>query len=146
MTYRVLPFVSLFWLVVGCGSEVARVPLAGEGAGEAALTIAEAGEELALWTALDVKYTGDLSASYHVELVQGGKVVAETRCNPLDVSVKVASVVTNIGADHSRSYSGKMRCALVAPAAGPATLRARLEVGQRPSKLAITDISLVVKR
>ena len=131
-------------LLVGCGKEVGRIPLRAEGQGEASVQ-ATAGKELALWTALDVKMKGDIVARYDVELVQDGAVVAKAQCDPFDVNVKTGSKEITMGDDRSVSWSGKMRCGLTPAKTGPAIVRAKLSIPQRPATLTVKDMSLVIK-
>ncbi len=123
----------------GCGKELGRVPMTGEGEGDATVT-ASSGQKLALWTSLDVEWDGSFAARYAVELRDvGGKAVASATCDPFDVSVRTSSVRTYVGTHHTDRYHGKMQCDLVAPAAGSFTVHAKL------TSLTVKDISLVVK-
>ena len=104
---------------------------------------ATAGKPLALWTSLDVKYTGSFAAHYEVEMLQAGAIVGKTLCNPFDVSTRVSSKQVNIGDSHSQSSQAD---ALRGHApGGRTTVRAKVIVDQRPPTLEIRDISLVVK-
>ncbi len=134
-------FVSTFALA-GCGKEVGRIPFTGDGSG--ATSVAVGGKGLALWTDLDVAYTGDLGASYEVEMLQGGKVVGTATCNPLDVSAKIKSMETSINGKHTRRYGGKMRCSADIPA-GATEVKATLSIAPKPPVLTITKMDLVLK-
>jgi hypothetical protein len=143
------PLLPLFAALAGlsvaaCGKEIGRIPLHDEGQGETVVQ-ATAGKKLALWTALDVKYTGHFAARYDVELLQDGAVVGKVLCDPLDVNVKTSSVVKNIGDDHSISWNGKMKCELTPAKTGPATVRTKLSIAPRPPSLSIRDISLAIR-
>ncbi len=143
--FRALGLVGVGVLTIAaCGKEIGRIPLRDQGAGETTVQ-ASAGKPIALWTSLDVKYTGSFAAHYDVELLQGGSVVGKTKCNPLDVSTRLSSKQVNIGDSHTQSWQGKMRCEVSLAAGGATTVRARLIIDQRPPTLAIRDISLVVK-
>ena len=115
------------------------------GAAETKITV-KSGEHLALWTSLDLSYTGTLEAHYEVELVEGGTTVSQAKCDPLNVITKIGSEKIQLGSHFSASYSGKMRCEVVATKDGEATVRARLIFAEAPADLAIKDISLVIKR
>jgi len=130
--------------VAACGKEIGRIPLHDQGAGETTVQ-ATAGKPIALWTSLDVKYTGAFAAHYDIELLQGGALVGKTTCNPLDVSTRLSSKQASLGNDHTMSWQGKMRCEVKLAKGGATTVRAKLIVDQRPASLAIRDISLVVK-
>jgi len=139
-----LPTLLAGLVLVGCGKEIGRIPLHDEGQGETVIQ-ATAGKKLALWTALDVKYSGNFAARYDVELLQDGAVVGKVLCDPLDVNVKTSSVEKNIGNDHSISWNGKMKCELTPAKTGPATVRAKLSIAPRPPGLSIKDISLAIR-
>lgn len=143
------PLLALFAAVTAlslaaCGKEIGRIPLHNEGQGATVIQVT-AGKKLALWTALDVKYTGKFGARYDVELVQDGAVVGKVLCDPLDVNVKTSSVEKNIGDDHSLSWNGKMKCELIPAKTGPATVQAKLSIAPRPPNLSIRDISLSIR-
>ncbi len=143
--FRALGLVGVGILsVAACGKEIGRIALHDQGAGETTVQAA-AGKPLALWTSLDVKYTGAFAAHYEVEILQGGAIVGKTTCNPLDVSTRLSSKQTTIGSDHTMAWQGKMRCEVALAKGGATTVRAKLIVDQRPASLAIRDISLVVK-
>jgi hypothetical protein len=135
---------GLVLVLGGCGKEIGRIPLHDQGAGETTVQ-ATAGKPLALWTSLDVKYTGQLAAHYEVEALQGGTTVARTQCNPLDVSTKLSSKRIDVGNDHTVSWQGKMHCEVALAKGGATVVRAKLIIDQRPPGLAIRDASLVVK-
>jgi hypothetical protein len=142
-------FVGLIAVVglAACGKEIGRVPLRADGSGQTEIQV-KAGQKLALWTSLDIKYHGggyDFDAVYDIDLVQGGASVGKALCNPLDVSVKMNSKEVNILQDRSVKYQGKMRCEITAAKDGPATLKVSLHIRKTPPDLSVTDASLVVK-
>ena len=129
----------------GCGKELARIPLTGEGEGDATVTVSP-GQKLALWTSLDIDWDGAFAARYAVELRDSsGKAVASATCDPLDVSVRTMAYRSYVGAHHTDRYQGKMQCEIVAPASGSFTVHAKLTYTAKPSTLTVKDISLVVK-
>jgi hypothetical protein len=132
--------------VVACGKEIGRVALTGEGEGDTTVTVA-AGDKLALWTSLDVAWTGSWDARYAVELRDStGAAVAKATCDPLVAPTKTSSVITNVGGHHTASYQGKMSCELDAPSAGAFTVHTKLTYAGKPVDLKVKDISLVVKK
>ncbi len=132
-------------LASGCGKEIGRVALAGEGEGDTSVTVA-ANQQLALWTSLDASWDGTWTPSYAVELRDAsGKRVAATTCDPLTPTTRVKSIETHIGTRWTKSYSGKMQCELVAPSAGTYTVHANLTYAAKPTSLTVRDIGLVVK-
>jgi hypothetical protein len=139
------PVLVLSVSLLGCGKEVGRIPMKAEGGGATSVHVT-AGKKLALWTSLDVKYSGAFGARYDVELQEGGATTAKTTCDPFDVNVKTSSKVINIGSDHSISYNGKMRCELVPTKTGAATVRATLAFAGKPASVDVKDMSLVIKQ
>ena len=142
---RSASILTLAFVLVSCGKEIGRIPMSSAGAAETKITV-KSGEHLALWTSLDLSYTGTLEARYEVDLVEGGTTVSQAKCDPLDISTKIGSKEIEIGSHYSTSYSGKMRCEIVATKDGEATVRARLIFAESPADLAIKDMSLVIKR
>src|SRR5512142_1717212 len=143
MTKRVILLAAL---LAACGKEVGRIGMTGEGEGDASVTL-KADQTLALWTTLDVVWDGAFTPNYDVELRDSsGKAVATTKCDPLDPTTRMSSVITNMGSHHTRSYTGKMRCDLEPPSAGTYTVHAKLTYGSsKPTSLAVKDIGLVLK-
>ncbi len=132
--------------IVGCGKEVGRIALTGEGDGDSTVTLA-AGDKLALWTSLDVAWTGSWDAQYAVALRDSsGASIASATCDPLVAPTKMSSVITNIGAHHTASYQGKMDCSLAAPSSGTFTVHTKLTYTAKPADLKVKDISLVLKK
>jgi hypothetical protein len=128
--------------LAGCGKEVGRIPLTGDGSGTTSVAVGSKG--LALWTDLDIAYTGNLGATYEVEMLQSGKVVGTASCNPFDVSTKIKSVETSINGKHTMRYGGKMRCSADVPA-GATEVKATLTIAPKPAVLTITKMDLVLK-
>jgi hypothetical protein len=144
-TALVLPLsLSLAFTLVACGKETGRVPMKAPGTAETTVNVT-AGKKLALWTSLDMKYSGGFDAHYEVELVEGGATTAKTTCDPFDVNVKTSSKEININGNHSISYNGKMRCELVPTKTGAATVRATLAFGGKAAGVDVKDMSLVIK-
>ena len=132
------------WLAVmalaGCGTEVGRVPLSGEGSGTGKAKL-QAGE-VVFWTDLDVDYEGDLGAAYDVKLTLGGHTLSAS-CDPFDVNVKTKAVTTSFNGKHSKRYNGKMKCSVTAPSAGEATIETTFKAGG-PAQFRKAD--LVIKQ
>jgi hypothetical protein len=131
--------------LVGCGKEIGRIPFHEEGTGAASLQL-DAGKKLAIWTSLDVKYSGAFGAVYDVELVQDGNVVSKGSCDAINgINVSTNKREVHLGNSHTVKYNGKMACEIAAPKAGQATLRAKLRFVPKPADLTVNDVSLVVK-
>jgi len=141
-----------FVLVIACalaacsGTEVGRVPLTGEGAGE---TIADlkAGQ-VDFWMDIHLEYDGDAALQYRVDLLQDGVAVATTTCNPLGaIHVKGDHwTATNVGDKHTRRGSGKMSCSLDLARGGRTTVKTALAFSKRPATLTFDKADLVVRQ
>jgi hypothetical protein len=144
LTGLMVAALSVF-LLAGCGKEAGRVPFAAEGSKAATMPL-EAGD-VAFWTDIDVRYEGNATLMYRVDLVQGGSSVATAECQALGpMSMKVGWIETQFGASHSRSGSGKMACSAQLPKSGPTTVQATLAFGTRPSTVSLNQADLVVKQ
>ena len=94
-----------------------------------------------------MKYEGDATLTYRVDLLQGGSSVAKAECQALgQMRMKVGWVETNFGASHSRSGSGKMTCNAQLAKSGPTVVQATLGFGVRPISVTLSKADLVVKQ
>ncbi|MCI5058690.1 MAG: hypothetical protein MRY83_21440, partial [Flavobacteriales bacterium] len=66
------------------------------------------GDEVSVWTDLDISYEGDLRMDYIVLILNGNDTVYSVQALPFDVNVKMKSVETSLGNKHNMSYEGKM--------------------------------------
>jgi hypothetical protein len=129
----------------GCGHEVGRVPFTAEGVKTTKITVGNGG--VALWTDMDVEYSGSMVARYDLEMSQGGKVVVTANCDPFDVKQKIGVVSSTRGTEKVVSYSGKMGCrkGLDDVPAGVTDIKVTLSIPGKPAKMAITKMDLVFK-
>jgi hypothetical protein len=142
---RRLAALAIALALIGCGKEVGRVPFSQEGTGTVATALAAG--DVALWSDLDVEYTGSGQLLYDVLLEQGGRPVGSATCDPLgQMPVKMSWVETNLGDSHSRRGRGKMTCKVQLAAGGATTVRARLRWVTRPRTLSLTRADLVIKQ
>ena len=143
MKHRWLVGLSFFALI-GCGKEVGRVPLTGEGAADVSATL-KAGE-VSFWTDIDIEYEGAAVLTYKIDLVQGSKTVGSATCDPLGhLPAKMGWVETNIGDRHSRKGSGKMECKATVPE-GATTAKVALAFAKKPAKVTLRKADLVMKQ
>ena len=132
-------------LLPGCGKEAGRVPFVAEGSNAATMPL-EAGD-VAFWTDIDVKYEGDATLAYRVDLLQGGSGVATAECQALGpMTMKVGWAEMQLGASRSRSGSGKMTCSAQLAKSGPTVVHATLGFGARPISVTLSKADLVVKQ
>lgn len=131
--------------LAGCGKEAGRVPFVAEGSQTATLPL-EAGD-VAFWTDIDLRYEGEATLTYRIDLLQGGSGVAAAECQALGpMSMKVGWIETRSGASSSRSGSGKMACSAQLVKSGPTVVQATLGFGVRPSSFTLGKADLVVKQ
>src|SRR5258706_16059822 len=117
MVRRALLLAAAVSALVSCGKEAGRVPFSTEGSATAPLTL-NAGN-VDFWTDIDIKWEGDATLAYVVELAQGGATVTTATCDPLaGLHVKMSWVETNIGSSHSRRGRGKMTCSATLASGG----------------------------
>ena len=138
-------FAALALAVASCGKEVGRVPLSEAGFGIASLQL-KAGD-VAFWTDLDIKHSGEAVLEYRIELWQNGASVATAVCDPLgQMSVKIGWTEVSIGSSHSRTGEGKMSCRANLAQGGTTEVRAALVVKLRPATMALNKADLVIKQ
>jgi hypothetical protein len=132
-------------VVTSCGKEAGRVPFAAEGVHETSVALKPG--EVAFWTDIDIKYEGDATLVYKVDLIQNGAPVASVACDPLgQLHVKTSWVETNNGPSHSRFGNGKMACSTTVASGGATTVRATLAFGRKPQKLSLNRADLVIRQ
>jgi len=137
--------VGLVGLLSGCGREVARIPNARQGSFEGSLELADA-KPLDVWVHLDIELGSRGTAGSDIALEQDGQEIHRVRCDALNPSVKMSSVVVEIGGKRSLRYDGKMRdCVLTPKHAGPATVRATFAV-ENAGPLELRDATLFFKK
>lgn len=114
--------------LVGCGSEVGRIPFADTGTGRTEVMI-EASKDVEFWTHLDLEEEGtdtlaeaimaveDVSLAYSIRLYQGGELVQRLTCDPFDISAfdwrtRYKSIKISGRSTHVFEYDGKMICSV----------------------------------
>lgn len=140
---KVLVVLALF--ATGCGKETARVPFTSEGIQSTTANLSAG--EVAFWTDIDLEHKGEAALTYDVELVQNGKTVATTTCDPLArPSVRTGWVETHLDDSHSRRGSGKMACEAKLPSGGPTKINVKLLFSRRPEEMTLRKADLVLKQ
>ena len=142
------PLAAASIVMMGCAglfntftaAEVGRVPLTAPGT--ASTTAVVAAGPVALWTDLDVSWDGDAALAYDVQVSQDGAVIAQLRCDPLDVNVTMNSMTSDFGGSHSRRYQGLMHCDVTAPVDGMIEVTASLSVLSGAPTLELADLVL----
>jgi hypothetical protein len=145
MDARSIPVALVTLSLVACGKEAGRVPFAAEGTATTTATLNPGTVDF--WTDIEMKWEGDASLAYTVELEQGGKSVATASCNPLGpLTVKLKWGEYNIGSSHSRSGSGKMGCSAMLASGGATNVEATLAFSRKPATLSLSKADLVLKQ
>ena len=138
-------FSALALAVASCGKEVVRVPFSQAGSDVASVEL-KAGD-VAFWTDLDLKHSGEAALEYRIELWQNGASVAAAICDPLgQMTVKIGWTEYNFGSSHSRSGEGKMSCRAHVAQGGTTEVRAALVVKRLPATMALSKADLIVKQ
>ena len=152
----ILPVSALLTIVlVGCGTEVGRIPFDDIGEGRTEVMI-DASKEVDFWTDLDLEKEEDISLAasilgeeqvslvYSIALYQGGELVRRLACDPFDVSSfdldsKFKSVDVSLRTTRSFKYKGKMRCSISVPNSGAMVVEAAL-APVNPSDGSLVDL------
>ncbi|UOQ51516.1 hypothetical protein [Hymenobacter cellulosivorans] len=131
------------------GKEVARLPINAistpeqEVVKEAALPL-QKGEELALWSDMDMAYEGEAPVRFQVQVLKNGTAFQQLELDPTDKNVTVGEVKTAVNGKTTWSFTGK-NGSLTIPETGTYTFKARLVAAANPT-LKITKAELVLKK
>jgi hypothetical protein len=132
-------------LLAGCGKELGRLPFNAEATKTATMSL-EAGE-VAFWTDLAIRHEGAAVLNYHIELEQGGAIIASAECEPLAPhSIEFNSVEVRVGDSRSLKTMGKMSCSVQLAKSGLTTVRATLAFTTLPRRVALDRADLVLKQ
>ena len=155
--------------LLGCGTEVGRIPFAEIGEGKTEVVIG-ADKKVDFWTDLDFKREvddtlaqeimadWDVRLAYFVLVYQGGEVVGRLTCDPFDISsfdlsTKFTSFDTSLRTARAFNYSGKMRCSVNVPNTGITIVEAALapvktadgSIVDMPASFELSKADLVIK-
>ncbi|UOQ70755.1 hypothetical protein [Hymenobacter cellulosilyticus] len=131
------------------GKEIARLPVntistpGQEVVKEAALQL-QKGDEVALWSDMDLAYEGEAPVRFQVQVLQNGQPYQQLELDPTEKNVTVGEVKTSVNGKTNWSFSGK-NGSLTIPATGTYTFKARLVAAPNPT-LKITKAELVLKK
>lgn len=130
-------------LATGCTKEVGRVDFADAGTNGSYAPVP--GGHLDVWAKVDISFEDDVSAGYRVSLLESGKEIATSDCNPFDVTVKMGEMKTQFGKRQRLRYSGKTKCSFDVPP-GSYDVVAQLVLPNRPASLEVRHLDLVFKQ
>ncbi|MDO7873574.1 hypothetical protein Q5H93_02435 [Hymenobacter sp. ASUV-10] len=131
------------------GKEVARLPInevstpGHEVVREASLQL-QKGDEIALWSDMDLAYEGASPVRFQVQVTKDGTPFKELQLDPTEKNVTIGEVKTDINGSVKWRFSGK-NAELVIPDAGSYTFKAMLVAAANPS-LRVTKAELVLKQ
>jgi hypothetical protein len=131
------------------GKEVARLPInevstsGREVVKEASLQLKK-GEEVSLWSDMDLAYEGEAPVRFLVLVAKDGAPFKQLEIDPTEKNVSVGEIKTQINSKVEWSFSGK-NAELTAPEAGTYTFKAKLVAAPNAS-LKVTKAELVLKK
>ncbi len=109
-------FLSLS-LLTGCealtNKEIARLPINQVSTNDNNLIIKEAsldlkkGEEIAIWSDMDMKYEGNVTLRFKIEILKNGEKMTMLEMDPTDKNLTIGEVKTNIMGKTNWSFTGK---------------------------------------
>jgi hypothetical protein len=146
----VLPLAALLG---GCdallGKEVARLPInevstAGHEVTKEAAVPLKKGDEIALWSDMELAYEGDAPLRFQVQVLRDGAPYQQLELNPTEKNVTVNEFKTSVNDKVSWRFSGK-NAELKIPENGIYTFKARLVAAANPT-LKVTKAELVLKK
>lgn len=113
---KLLIIFALSIIFAGCdailGTEIARLPI-NQVSTEENLIIKEttinlkAGDELAIWSDMDMEYDGEVSLIFRVEILKNGKKTGEFEVDPMEKNLTVGEVKTSLMDKTNWSFTGK---------------------------------------
>ena len=99
-------------VLVGCGTEIRRIPFDSVSAGETEVQV-DTAKNIEFWTDLEIKFYAEIDMDYLIELYQDGELIREATCSVFDVFTKVKPVMTVDMEDlFSFKYAGEMTCSV----------------------------------
>ncbi|MCB2410076.1 DUF4198 domain-containing protein [Hymenobacter lucidus] len=110
---------------------------------EAALPLQQ-GEELALWSDMDMAYEGEAPVRFQVQVLQDGQPYQQLELDPTEKNMTVGEVKTDMNGKVTWSFTGK-NGNLTIPKTGTYTFKARLVAAANPT-LKIKKAELVLKK
>ncbi|QNH60532.1 hypothetical protein [Hymenobacter sediminicola] len=131
------------------GKEIARLPIntistpSQDVVKEAALQL-QKGDEVALWSDMDMAYDGDAPVRFQVQVLQNGTPYQELEVDPTEKNVTVGEVKTSFNGKTKWRFTGKNGTVTV-PQTGTYTFKARLIAAANPT-LRIKKAELVLKK
>ncbi|WP_139922166.1 hypothetical protein [Hymenobacter sp. DG01] len=131
------------------GKEVARLPIntistPGQEVVKDATLQLQQGEELALWSDIDMAYDGEAPVRFQVQVFQNGAPYQQLELDPTEKNVTVGEVKTTVNGKTNWSFTGK-NATLTAPKMGTYMFKARLVAAPNPT-LVVKKAELVLKK
>lgn len=115
-----LPILALsasLCLLTGCdalmGEEVARLSINQVSKDDKNLIVKEAsvdlkkGEEIAIWSEMDIEYEGDVALRFKMEVLKNGENIGGLEIDPTDKNITIGEVRTSLMGKTDWSFTGK---------------------------------------
>jgi hypothetical protein len=115
-----------------CGNTLSAIPLSSSGQAEKTVMLS-AGTEVQFATDVHPMQTGAVRAEYDIELLQGGREVAEARCLQDLSEDSPTCAVRQMSYNADRHITCRMTCSARVPKSGPTVVRAKLVVEGHPA-------------
>ncbi|SFN42923.1 hypothetical protein SAMN04487989_101374 [Bizionia echini] len=113
----VFTFALLFNLIFGCssltGEEIARLPINQLTISDDNLISKEAtlslkkGEEIAVWSEMDIEYEGNVDLRFQIEVSKNGENIGVLEIDPTDKNITIGELKSSINNKTSWSFTGK---------------------------------------
>lgn len=131
------------------GKEVARLPInaistPGQDAPREVTVELKKGDEVAVWSEMDMSYQGEVQLQFQVQVLRDGQPFEQLAFDPREKNLSIKEVKTNMNGDVSWSFAGRNR-SLQIPETGRYTFRGRL-LAQPAQGPEIRKAELVLRR
>lgn len=112
------------------GKEVARLPInalsaPGQDAPKEVTVELKKGEEVAVWSEMDMSYQGEQQLQFQLAVLRDGQPFEQLAFDPREKDLSIKEVKTNVNGDVSWSFAGRNRTLRI-PETGRYTFRGRL--------------------
>lgn len=121
------------------------IPFSAPGVQEKGVLL-ESDADVIFWTDFEASFAGTIDAKYHVELLQGGDVVATATCDPIAAAGNgrfCGLLVEGITYHHIQC---RMHCSARVPKSGPTLVRATLSIGREINGFRLERADLSVEQ
>lgn len=104
----------------------------------------DAGDEIAIWSDMDMKYEGDLALQFRLHILRDGEVFQQMEIDPMDHNITMKEVKTSLMGQTDWRFMGK-NTEVTIPESGTYIFRAILVASENPS-LQLSKAELVFRK